>query len=64
MRACRRCRRIETDKTVNQCQGQGCQSHDLSEDFSGIVIVIDYEKSEIAQRMGITENGKYAVKVR
>ncbi len=62
MRACRHCRKIETDKKVNQCAG--CQSHDLSEDFSGIVVVIDYEKSTIAQKMGITANGKYAVKVR
>ncbi|MCY3410321.1 MAG: hypothetical protein INQ03_01680 [Candidatus Heimdallarchaeota archaeon] len=62
MRACRHCRLIETDKKNNQCVG--CQSHDLSEDFSGIVIIINYEKSEIAERMGITRNGKYAVKVR
>ena len=62
MRACRHCRLIEDDKAINQCKF--CHSHDLSEDFSGIVIIVDHEKSKIAERMGITTNGKYAIKVR
>ena len=64
MRACRRCRLIEEDKLVEQCQNEDCKSHDLSVDFSGIVIVTNHEKSEIAQRMGVDKNGKYAIKVR
>lgn len=37
---------------------------DLSKDWDGVVCILDFEKSEIAKRMGITENGLYALRVR
>lgn len=33
-------------------------------EWSGCVIVLDHEKSDIAKKMGITRNGKFALKVR
>ncbi len=47
---------------MDQCPN--CNSTDLSEDHSGIVIIIDPEKSEIAKKLNINSKGKYALKVR
>ncbi len=41
-----------------------CKSTSLSDDFSGLVIVFDPEKSAIAKAMKIKEKGRYALKVR
>jgi len=41
-----------------------CRSTSLSDDFSGLVIVFDPEKSAIAKAMTIKEKGRYALKVR
>ncbi|MCD6537280.1 DNA-directed RNA polymerase, subunit E'' [Candidatus Bathyarchaeota archaeon] len=58
-KACRRCHLI-TDKSV--CPQ--CKSTDLSDDFSGIVIILDPENSEIAKLMNISRKGRYAVRIR
>ena len=49
-----------TDKSV--CPQ--CKSTDLSDDFSGIVIILDPENSEIAKLMNISRKGRYAVRIR
>ncbi len=41
-----------------------CKSTSLSEDFTGVVIVLNPEVSEIAKKAGITKPGRYALKVR
>jgi len=41
-----------------------CRSTSLSDDFSGLVIVFDPERSAIAKAMNIKEKGRYALKVR
>ena len=41
-----------------------CKSTDLSDDFSGIVIILDPENSEIAKLMNISRKGRYAVRIR
>ncbi len=41
-----------------------CKSTSYSEDFSGLLIVLNPEKSEIAKRAGINTPGRYALKVR
>ncbi|MCW3997155.1 MAG: DNA-directed RNA polymerase subunit E'' [Candidatus Bathyarchaeota archaeon] len=41
-----------------------CKSTNLSEDFSGIVVMFDPENSSIAKTMKIKEKGRYALKVR
>jgi len=58
-RACRNCR-IITDGTA--CPE--CKSTDLSDDFSGVVIILDPESSEIAKLMNIKKKGRYAVRIR
>jgi DNA-directed RNA polymerase subunit E" len=36
----------------------------MSKDWQGYVIIVDAPKSEIAKRMGIDVNGKFALRVR
>ena len=58
-KACRECRLISEGSTC-----PGCKSTNVSDDFSGLVIVFDPEGSSIAKAMGITKKGKYAIRVR
>jgi DNA-directed RNA polymerase subunit E" len=57
--ACRNCRLVTTSETC-----PGCGSTSLTADWSGYVVIRDPENSRIAQRLGITKPGKYALKVR
>jgi DNA-directed RNA polymerase subunit E" len=41
-----------------------CRSTTFSEDFGGIVVVIDPQNSAVAKAMKIKEKGRYALKVR
>ncbi|MFA5076841.1 MAG: transcription elongation factor subunit Spt4 [Candidatus Micrarchaeia archaeon] len=60
MHACRNCRMILVEeKTCPNCQGT-----DLSEKFTGEVIVLDPEKSEIAKLALVTAAGRFALKVK
>ena len=56
MFACRQCKRIFTGKKCPKCGVEGTRN------FQGIIVIFDTE-SEIAKKLGITEPGKYAVKV-
>ncbi|MFH1785282.1 MAG: transcription elongation factor subunit Spt4 [Candidatus Micrarchaeota archaeon] len=60
MSACKQCRYIvhTKDKTCPKCQGE------LSEKYSGMIVVIDAERSEVAKVIGINVVGSYAVKVK
>lgn len=59
-KACRDCHRIvESGKSV--CE---CGSNSLSKDWSGYVVIIDAKGSEIAEKLGIKKEGRYALKVR
>ncbi|MEM2341692.1 MAG: transcription elongation factor subunit Spt4 [Candidatus Bathyarchaeia archaeon] len=58
-RACRRCHYITEEKVC-----PNCKSTDLSEDFSGLVIIFDPKNSAIAKVMKIEKKGRYAIKVR
>jgi DNA-directed RNA polymerase subunit E" len=58
-KACRNCRLISEG---NVCPD--CKSTDLSDDFSGIVVIVDPENSAIAKAMNITKKGRYAVRIR
>ena len=57
-RACKQCSRLSETDTCPVCGGQ------TSKEWQGFLVVTDFEKSEIAKRMGISSNGKYALKVR
>ncbi len=41
-----------------------CQGDDFTEKFSGEIIIVDPEKSEVAKITGINAPGRYAVKVK
>lgn len=56
---CRECHRLVTGQVC-----QICNTSALSSDWSGYVVIIDPQKSQIAKRLGVTLPGKYALKVR
>jgi len=60
MKACRECKKMveESDKCP------ACGAEDLSERFSGLLIVLDPEKSEVAKIAEVKAPGRYAVKVK
>jgi DNA-directed RNA polymerase subunit E" len=58
-KACKICNRIyEGDKCPK------CDSKEFSETFKGRVIILNPEKSEIAQKLKLKEKGQYAIKTR
>ncbi len=57
-RACRKCKFVTTGKVCPVCK-----SSDLTPDWNGIALVVDPSHSQIARTLGITEKGKYALRV-
>lgn len=58
-KACRMCRRIfEGEKCPS------CDSKETTESFKGRVVVLNPEKSEIANKLKIKEKGNFAIKTR
>jgi DNA-directed RNA polymerase subunit E" len=48
-------------------EGQNCPicgTSDLAEEWSGLVIILDAERSEIAKKLGVDIPDKFALKVR
>ncbi|ABM80304.1 transcription elongation factor subunit Spt4 [Hyperthermus butylicus] len=60
-KACRRCKSL-VPREATRCSV--CGSTDLTEDWEGVVIILDPEKSLIAKKLEITRPGRYALKVR
>jgi DNA-directed RNA polymerase subunit E" len=60
MRACKNCRYIShgPEKICPKCEGE------MSERFSGMIIVLDPERSEIAKIAEINSVGSYAIVVK
>ncbi len=58
-KACRNCHAISDASTC-----PNCKSANFSDDFSGLVIIIDPEGSVIAHAMKITKRGLYALRIR
>lgn len=56
--ACRKCRMLTTERT---CPNDG--STELSNEWSGLIIIINAEKSQVAHTLGIAKPGRYALKV-
>jgi DNA-directed RNA polymerase subunit E" len=56
--ACTKCRYLTTETTCPVCG-----SRDLSPNWSGLLYVLDPEKSELAKMIGAKVPGRYAVKV-
>ncbi len=59
---CRECHRVVDAVDLEQCPS--CGSTSLTEDWAGYVIIAHPETSRIAEEMGVTEPGQYALKVR
>lgn len=59
-KACKICKTIveEGDKCPH------CGSHELTEGFKGRIVVVDPEKSEIANKLNLKEKGNFAIKTR
>lgn len=63
--ACRKCKLIfQVQKREGPIKCPNCGSTDISDDWSGLVIVFDPEHSDVAKKLGITKPGRYAIKVR
>lgn len=58
LKACKHCSFITEEDVCPLCGNQ------TSKEWQGYVIIVDHTKSEIATRMGINVNGKFALKVR
>lgn len=56
--ACRKCKYVTVGKICPICK-----STDLTPDWRGAVLISDPANSVIAKSLGITEKGKYALKV-
>ncbi|MET1160679.1 MAG: transcription elongation factor subunit Spt4 [Thermoprotei archaeon] len=59
-KACRKCRAL-VDRDTEVCPI--CGSRDFSDEWEGMVIIFDPEKSRIAKILNIEKPGRYAIKV-
>ena len=57
-RACRKCRRLTVESF---CPND--HSTSLSERWSGLVVVLDPERSSVARTLGVKNAGRYALRV-
>jgi len=57
-KACPKCLMLIEGDKCPKCEAKA------SKLWQGYLIVLDYERSQIAEKMGINANGKYALKVR
>ena len=58
MYACKKCRYLTEESTCPLCGGE------VSKEWQGLLIIVDYSRSKIAEKLGIKVNGKYALRVR
>ncbi len=58
-KACRSCQILSLGSIC-----PNCKSTNLSDDWSGLVIIFDIDNSEISKKMGVEKPGKYAIRVR
>lgn len=58
-KACPECNMISVENTCPNCKATS-----LSDDFAGLVIILDPEHSAIAKAMKMKVKGRYALRVR
>ncbi|MBS3056440.1 MAG: DNA-directed RNA polymerase subunit E'' [Candidatus Aenigmarchaeota archaeon] len=56
-RACKDCKRVVESTTCPVCK-----TNNTTTNFQGVVVIFDH-RSEVAQKLGITAPGKYAIRV-
>ncbi len=59
MRACRHCKNINKDTVCPVCKNT-----EFSDDYSGLLVVVDPENSILAEKLDTKEQGNYALKIR
>jgi len=59
-KACKNCKFIYKDKS--QCPL--CKSSQSSNIWRGVIFVFDHSKSQITKKLGINDNGRFALKVK
>ena len=57
-RACRKCRRLPSEST---CPDD--HSNNLSDSWSGLIVILDPVRSSVAQALGVKGAGRYALRV-
>lgn len=60
IKVCKKCKAL-VESNVGECPV--CHSKEFGENPKGMIIVLDPKNSEIAKKLGIEKEGKYAVKV-
>jgi len=58
-KACKICKKIYEGEQCPQCE-----SKESTEGFKGRIVVINPEKSELAQKLNIKNKGNFAIKTR
>jgi DNA-directed RNA polymerase subunit E" len=59
MRACRHCKNINAETVCPVCKNT-----EFSDDYSGLLVVVDPENSILAEKLDTKEEGNYALKIR
>ncbi|MFW6195726.1 MAG: transcription elongation factor subunit Spt4 [Thermoplasmatota archaeon] len=57
-KACKKCNHLTEENECPLCGGE------VSREWQGYLVIIDHEHSQLAKKMGIKTNGKFALKVR
>jgi DNA-directed RNA polymerase subunit E" len=58
IKACKTCQAITEEDKCPVC------GEKTSREWQGYLIMVDHQRSEIAKKVGIDDNGKFALKVR
>ncbi len=59
MRACRNCKNIHVETVCPVCKNT-----EFSDDYSGLLVVLDANNSILAEKLNTSESGNYALKIR
>ena len=59
MRACRTCKNISEETICPVCKGT-----EFSDDYSGLLVVLNAENSLLAEKLDTNQAGVYALKIR
>ncbi len=59
MRACRFCKNINEESVCPVCR-----QSEYSDDYSGLLVVLDAQNSILAEKLDTNEPGNYALKIR
>ncbi len=56
-KVCKNCGFLTTEDVC-----PNCGSKEFLDKYKGEVLILDFKRSEIAKKLGITSNGKFAIK--